>query len=531
MDCVEQKQMILDLASGEKYSFMSSPEEFERLMLYMSDMWNKDRGFKINSTGYFKCSLNNLHKSQTRKRHENQMREPPAPKLPLRKTRSDAACCGSMNVSPHENLLKIKIIGHSCCKSFLKFPKIVKNRIDLALRTRIERTDHRILRAAIKAEILTEFESMNILPPTRGLADYIYGRYESIGKFKVSGNLVEACTLLNNSGCIGDILTVESGRYSGRQILSYIYKNPLELLKTLISKGFKLVIGLDSSHDICDKAANDNTLLLSAMFRCPDTLSYVIFGQAFIEGEDASSISLFLTYLMKFVPLEPDLILIDDSMAERTVIQNIWPRATIHFCYWHVIKTIRGRLEFRSQSMKFAKHILEEYSPEEIKVFDSISKFALVCLKTKSQTKFDLNSNQVITMLTNCQKWWNPKKSINDELRWWNQYLAKQSHWAVYSRMKNPLSMQEKTTTANERFHSILKQEELGKCLKRSDYVQAVVICVNMTQTWNQYHYTTAIQLFEQPKSTSLLERRLSLFFSLYPRVLVPVIRSEEHTS
>ena len=268
----------------------------------------------------------------------------------------------------------------------------------------------------------------------------------------------------------------------------------------------------------------------------PDTLQYVILGQALIEGEDLVSIQLFLSWVSNIVSssFEPLMIGIDDSKAEKGAIKKVWPNAKIAICVWHLMRTVSKHLDYKVHPMNipFIQKRFEE-TPDTLVLFDKLSALAQKAILTTNPVICQQSIDQVTEILNQqIKKWWNTKENLKAVQNWWDGFVAKKDKWALSSRIQTEdkvlihACLQEKSTGRSESFHSTLKKEP--HLLKQSDMVQSVIHIVNATLKWNlKYCEKVKSLFFVSEGRCRKFDQNFSFFFETTPKILQEKIREE----
>ena len=261
-----------------------------------------------------------------------------------------------------------------------------------------------------------------------------------------------------------------------------------------------------------------NSCLISLMFRAPDTLRFVILAQGFISGEDSASLRTFIQVVLNVKRFNPNLVLIDDSMAERGVIEHIWPNAKIFFCIWHVKRTLEKHFHHARTNKWAAALINHRHRGKWLEIYH----LSLRALHTISEDKFNKTIEHIIQSLKVLEGyedgWWNPKSSAKTEREWFEKYVKKKNqYWALCKRLENVAGAQVLTTGDVECYHSILKEGDLKASLKKMDLLQSFVQAYNATKRFNQFHSQDQRKFFDT-HTTNFIHKMLPQIYLLYPK-------------
>lgn len=333
-----------------------------------------------------------------------------------------------------------------------------------------------------------------------------------------SGNIIDGKQFFCDKNIPCEILQHSTSSVTPhRSVLVWYYPEICEFLK--VFQNFTCVASLDATHNISESLYSH---LLSLMVRMPDTLKFVIIAQAVIEGEDSESIQLFLQWFTSQNQLLPNIILIDDSAAEKCAIRNVWGNAIVCICMWHIMKTIQKHFDFQTQSIVKIFAIQRNFTNEVLLKFQTIASKIPIAIFTQQKEKCDEIVLQITHLLNELECWWNSKETLGNVRNWWAGYQQRISDWALSYRLSlypnyANLFLQEKTTGKSESFHSVLKENRAAKLFFRScDLVKSLIGIYNASGRWNDNHKSALRDIYFL-RTTSNFRVQFSVMRDLLP--------------
>ena len=400
---------------------------------YIDDMWKR----KFHGRTSFGCSLNEYQKGNARKRTAKisspiEVRQAKRAK-PCKLIDKDTEAC-SAKLKINLASLEIKITSpHSCNKFFTK----ASTALNLCLSMHISKDlQHGVsvddARRNAKSYIENTFFVRLVPQSMKTFSTHIYNLCKRITDSKRPFTLEETLVYLRSQPTISSaeiilITDSASSRSLGRRILVFVHALGLQILQKIKALNYALIFSLDSTHCVTHSTIIHNKLL-SLLFRSPDSLQPVVLMQAYVEGEDQDSFRhalLFLKNILRptFIDCANSIFLVDDSDAEIAAIRAVFGKdISIFLCLWHVLKTIRKHCSFGSASIQNIAEIKSNFSEEELKLFNRVSKYAAKAAKTISIDRHNTYVKKVSEQLAKLQDWWDSKTNIDDVRKWWSGY-------------------------------------------------------------------------------------------------------------
>ena len=517
------------------------------LLTYQSDLFKKSTDHAKKRSRYWHYVCSNIELYQRNKRNRSEVSIGQTPQRNKQYKKEDVNKCPAFfKFYPQDESFEAS--GHSCSKNFINFPQILTDKICEYLRVNLANAKStKAVKQAANQFVLFSRHLVQLIPnissPTslqKALSKHIGNQIQRISKSMISGDINDAVEYLNSRSQVKrtEILTnTDDNMQIGRKSLAWAMKDAIEMLKIYIERDYVLTFGFDVTHNVLSKQKSAQSYLMTLMFKNIDTGKFSILLQALIEGEDATSIgkclSWFETEIISLKEYQNKIFLIDDSHAERSAIQQVWPQRTTFVCIWHTIQTISKHLDPRSLSrINFAK-LLQLATDPQMQKWKEIHHLAVKSMMTIKLEKHEGYISQVTKLLEEVPEWWNPLTNhyLEDERQWWATYktrgaaLSLSHRYAQENSTVKYASMQNISTSANERYHSLLKN---GRSLEKNDMLQSVRTALDVTLEWNSKHHTSLHFLYFATVSMSCpLSRAYQPIFATYPKVVHQRIKDE----
>lgn len=549
-DFLRVRNEILSLKDVETVNFsFTTAEELSTCFAYISDMW---KSYKTNAKAHllYVCRYLDLAPKRTAKRSEQPLESSKRQKTLKVQT---AACTAKLYYDSEK--LMIRVLGHSCDKQFHVYPQILRDVVSNSLISQL--VSGNISKDALQSTRNTiNYSRFALLVPRTGqdLSQFIRNLANKLKNKIKSGDINESLLRLKDSPVIldADVLYVEtlSSQHFGRSVLVFAYSLPVMVLKKILDNSNVVVVfSMDTTHNVASKSqvssssfqSLPHSYLLSIKFRSPDSLKYLIFLQAFVQGEDAASITLVLKWFNEKIlnitnSAAKRMFLIDDSAAELSALHRVFgPNEVVFICIWHVYRYILKHFDFKLAPLAKQSSIQHNFSTESIKIFKKLAIRGVKCVTTIYHEKHSRYALKISDALAKIDCWWNDKSghSLEQERSWWENFLVGRQARCMAFRTNFPdlsiryASLQEKSTSLSETFHSILKEGGNKALLKQSDISASTIFVLNAVSHYNNLHFEAISKIYFTPPLSTPLLRSYKNFVDLYPRKIVGLFLSE----